>query len=60
MRLRLRIGYLFQSGALLNWMTVGENVELPLLEHRRRMKEKERRDKVTEKLALVGVTGARC
>ena len=30
---RKRFGYLFQSGALINWMTVGENVSLPLLEH---------------------------
>jgi phospholipid/cholesterol/gamma-HCH transport system ATP-binding protein len=30
---RRRIGILFQSGALFNSMTVGENVALPLLEH---------------------------
>ena len=31
--LRLRFGILFQSGALYNSMTVGENVALPLREH---------------------------
>ncbi|MCE5279675.1 MAG: ABC transporter ATP-binding protein [Planctomycetaceae bacterium] len=31
--LRLRFGILFQSGALLNSMTIGENVALPLREH---------------------------
>jgi phospholipid/cholesterol/gamma-HCH transport system ATP-binding protein len=32
-RLRLRFGILFQSGALFNSMTVGDNVALPLREH---------------------------
>ena len=31
-RLRERFGYLFQGGALLGWMTVAENVALPLYE----------------------------
>ena len=54
----LRMGYLFQSGALLNWMTVGENVELPVLEHRRSMSAEERHDRVMEKLRLVEMENA--
>jgi phospholipid/cholesterol/gamma-HCH transport system ATP-binding protein len=34
-RVRRRFGMLFQSGALLQSMTVGENVALPILEHGR-------------------------
>ena len=34
-------------------MTVAENVELPLLEHRREMSPKERQERVIEKLKLV-------
>ena len=33
LRIRLRFGMLFQSGALLASLTVGENVALPLLQH---------------------------
>ncbi|MDY6933553.1 MAG: ATP-binding cassette domain-containing protein [Spirochaetota bacterium] len=32
--LRERMGIVFQSGALINWMTVWDNVCLPLIEHR--------------------------
>lgn len=35
-RIRARFGYLFQSGALLQWMSAGENVGLPLREHTRK------------------------
>lgn len=33
-RLREKMGFLFQSGALINWLSVRENVALPLVEHR--------------------------
>ncbi len=58
-KLSLRIGYLFQSGALLNWMTVAENVELPLLEHRGAMSHGERQERVIEKLRLVEMEESR-
>ena len=58
-RLRLTMGYLFQSGALLNWMTGEENGELPLLEHRRELSRKERQARVLEKLDLVEMRDAR-
>jgi phospholipid/cholesterol/gamma-HCH transport system ATP-binding protein len=56
--LRMRLGYLFQSGALINWLTVEENVALPLLEHRSRLRPEEVRAKVFEKLRLVSMEDA--
>ena len=38
--LREKMGIVFQSGALINWMTVGENIALPLVEHRKYPKDK--------------------
>lgn len=58
-KVRLRIGFLFQSGALLAWMTVEENVALPLVEHHRELSKDEVRDRVIEKLRLVGLESAR-
>ena len=55
--LRKRMGYLFQEGALINWLSVGENVCLPLRENTR-LSDKEIRAKAEEKLALVRVENA--
>jgi len=52
-----RIGYLFQSGALLAWMTVAENVALPL-EETTRLTPDEIDAKVAEALAAVGLSDA--
>lgn len=51
-RIRRKVAYLFQSGALINWMTVGENVELPLKEHTKLTK-KEISEKALESLRHV-------
>ena len=51
-----RMAMVFQSGALLNSLTVGENVGLYLSEHRLHPPETIARI-VTEKLALVGLKG---
>ncbi len=56
-RIRQRFGMLFQSGALINWMTVYENVALPLREHTD-LSESEIRERVAEKLALVELEGS--
>ncbi|MCA8938473.1 MAG: ATP-binding cassette domain-containing protein, partial [Planctomycetes bacterium] len=51
---RRKFGYLFQSGALINWLTVAENVELPLREHTS-LSRKERKRVVADKLKLVNM-----
>ena len=50
--LRKRMGYLFQDGALINWLSVGENVALPLRENTD-LSDAEIREKVEHSLALV-------
>lgn len=57
MALRKRMGYLFQNGALINWLTVADNVALPLREHGRIAKS-ELQDRVHEVLRLVGMDHA--
>ncbi|HRU66005.1 MAG TPA: ABC transporter ATP-binding protein [Spirochaetota bacterium] len=55
--LREKMGFLFQSGALINWLSVRENVALPLVEHRIGTKE-EIDHIVDEKLELLQLTDA--
>ena len=57
MTLRRRMGYLFQNGALINWLTVAENVALPLEEHSR-LPRGDVEDRVHEVLRLVGMERA--
>ena len=54
--IRRRFGMLFQSGALLASLTVGENVALPLLQHTD-LSDEEIQETVTEKLQMVGLNG---
>ena len=52
--MRKNFGVLFQSGALIAWLSVFENVELPLTEHRR-LSRRKRAEVVEEKLKLVNL-----
>lgn len=52
--MRKKFGVLFQSGALIAWLTLFENVELPLVEHTR-MSAGKRREIVKQKLELVNL-----
>jgi len=54
---RRKIGFCFQGSALLNSLSVFENVALPLREHEK-LNEDEVRNRVQEKLALVGLGDA--
>jgi phospholipid/cholesterol/gamma-HCH transport system ATP-binding protein len=55
--LRRRVGYVFQEGALVGWLTVEDNLALPLRE-RGKLSESEIKERVAEALETVHVTGA--
>jgi phospholipid/cholesterol/gamma-HCH transport system ATP-binding protein len=54
--IRRRFGMLFQSGALLASLTVGENIALPLVQHTK-MSAEEIDQIVKQKLEMVGLSG---
>jgi phospholipid/cholesterol/gamma-HCH transport system ATP-binding protein len=56
--LRQKIGFLFQSGALYDSMTVRENLEFPLRRIRTNLTEKEISEKILEVLENVGLADA--
>lgn len=53
-RVRRKIGFLFQSAALFDSISVGENVAFPMRRHTR-LSDREIRDRATEKLVAVGL-----
>jgi phospholipid/cholesterol/gamma-HCH transport system ATP-binding protein len=55
--IRKKMGFLFQSAALYDSLTVGENVAFPLEHHRRDLSRRERHDRVNQLLAEVGMEG---
>jgi phospholipid/cholesterol/gamma-HCH transport system ATP-binding protein len=57
MKMRKKIGYLFQSGALFDSMNVYENVAFPLREHTK-MSEKEIKEKIEKRLKMVALNPA--
>ncbi len=57
LKIRKDMGYLFQDGALYDFMTVFENAAFPLREHTR-LKRKDVVLKVTDMLKMVGLEGA--
>ncbi len=56
--LRRRIGFVFQGGALFDFMTVYDNIAFALKRQKPRPSPKEIQQIVTEKLRLVGMEGA--
>src|ERR1043165_9605816 len=56
--LRKKVGFLFQSGALYDSMTVKQNLEFPLRRIRKNLNEKERNEKIHEVLENVGLSDA--
>ncbi len=56
--IRLRIGFLFQNGALYDSMTVRENLAFPLRRHSKELSSKEVDDAIKETLESVGLAEA--
>ncbi len=56
--LRKKIGFLFQSGALYDSMTVKQNLEFPLRRIRKNLSQKEIDEKIKETLENVGLSDA--
>jgi phospholipid/cholesterol/gamma-HCH transport system ATP-binding protein len=56
--MRKKIGFLFQSGALYDSMTVRQNLEFPLRRIKKDLSEKEINEKVKEVLENVGLSDA--
>ncbi len=56
--LRQKIGFLFQSGALYDSMTVKQNLEFPLKRIKKGISEKEIKEKINEVLENVGLADA--
>ena len=56
--LRKKIGFLFQSGALYDSMTVKQNLEFPLLRIRKNLTKREMDEKIKEVLENVGLSDA--
>jgi len=56
-KLRLRMGMVFQGGALFDSMNVGENVGFGLIEHGAKIPNKELLERIEEALCLVGLCG---
>lgn len=54
-RLRQKIGFLFQGGALYDSMTVKENLEFPLRRIRKELSEKKMQEKIMQALESVGL-----
>ncbi|MGM0567205.1 MAG: ABC transporter ATP-binding protein [Bacteroidota bacterium] len=54
--LREKIGFLFQSGALYDSMTIKENLEFPLVRVKKKLTKKERNIKIEEVLENVGLS----
>ncbi len=56
--LRTKIGFLFQSGALYDSMTVKQNLEFAMIRVKRELTQKQRDEKIMEVLENVGLTDA--